>query len=503
MASGWCSVLSVRGYSGIGGVVRGGFWLYGSSIVNNFSGFLYWMVLSSLAGSEVLGLTSATVGLATLFAGILGFGVDTGLRRFLGKCLGAGDSVCLSKYLWSTLFFALGIYFVAGAGFLLAGASGIGFWSYSPEMLMLASVFIFMSVSLVFSAFIVSILRTDVVFLATVIGNVLKFVVGIGLVLLGFGWIGAVIGYMFVGLAHLVLYLIYVLRTIGFNPLLQFSAVQDVLRAGIVSWLPSIIVLSGQWLSVLFVFGSRGAIETGHYYVAYTISMFVLGISMSMLGLLLPVLSGMGDGRKRAASRVLRVSLLFMMPITVFAAVYPYVPLGLLGSEYIGASNTLRILLVSSVPLAVTACINSLVYAYGFYRMVLVIGLAQNIPRMLLYMLLVPRYSGLGAALSFTIGSCIGLFTSVYYAGVVGFKLDKRSIVIVVAVPSIIGLSSLVMGLEWFIGMLLIGCSYPIYLRLRIISRSDLRDIAFAIMSREYVVKIYDRLRPFIDIFLP
>ena len=484
-------------------VVRGGFWLYGSSIIGSFSGFIYWMIISAIAGSETLGLTSATVGLAGLVNGLLSLGIGTGLRRFLGQCIGLGDRDCLSRYLWTTILFTSTVYVATGSFLYLIGSLGYSLWSYTPEMLRIASIIVLLGIYQTLQAFLVSLLRTDIMFLGNVIGNVLRFGVGIGLVYLGFGWVGAAVGYMFVNLTNFLVSLVYALRIIGFRLVFSVSVLVDVLHAGIVSWLPNIIVLAGQWLGVLFVFGSSGAVETGYYYLAYSISFAVLAISTSLLGLLLPVLSGMVDGRKRAASRVLRISLLFMAPVAVFIATYPWLPLGLLGKEYIAASNILTILLLSSVPLAITACINSLIYAYGYYRMVLLIGLSQNIPRIILYLSLVPLYGGLGASISFTLGTYSGLLISLFIAYKIRFYIDMRSIGITIAIPLALGIASYILGLHWIIGLILIASSYILYARLGILSRRDLRDILSAFMSEKRIDRLYDRLRFLIDIVFP
>ena len=483
------------------GVVRGGFWLYGSSLVNNFSGFLYWMVISAIAGSEVIGFTSATVGFASLINGLLALGVGAGLRRFLGYCIGLNDRDCLSRYLWSTVLFTAIVYVVAGSVLLLLGSMGVGFWSYSPSMLCIAGFLVLLGMSQSLQAFLVSLLKTDVLFMGTVVGNVLKFVVGVSLVYLGFGWVGAAIGYMFIGITNFFVSMAYVLYSIGFKPVFSLDALVNVLRAGIVSWLPGIIVLAGQWLGVLFVFGSSGAVETGYYYIAYAISGAVLGVSTSMLSLLLPVLSGMGDGRKRAASQVLRISMLFMVPVAVFVAVYPWLPLGLLGEEYIVASNILIVLLLGSVPLAITMCISNLVYAYGLYRMVLLIGLVQNVPRIVSYLILVPRYGGLGAALSFTIGTYSGLLYVLYAMHYIRFNLDARTLGKVIAIPLGLGLMSYILRLHWVIGLVAVASSYLFYMKLGILSRKDLRLILSAFVSEKRIDRLYERLRFFVDLF--
>ena len=495
--------MSTSGFSGISRVVRGGLWLYGSSIVANFSGFIYWMVISAIAGSEALGLTSATVGLASLINGLLGLGIGVGLRRFLGQCVGLKDRECLSRYFWTAVLFTTIVYVSVSLILYTLGSLGYSLWNYTPEMLRIASLIVLLGIWPSIDALPISLLRTDIVLLGAVIGNIVRFAVGISLVYLGFGWVGAAIGNMLLGLTRLSISLAYALRVVGFKLVFSTSVLIDVLRAGIVSWMPSIVVLAGRWLSVLFVFGSSGAIETGYYYVANAISGVVLGVATSILSLLLPVLSSMADGRKRAVSRALKISLLFMTPIAVYVATYSWLPLGLLGREYVSASTILTILLLSSVPLTITASINSLVYAYGYYRMVLAIGLSQNIPRIILYFFLVPSYGGLGAAISFTLGAYSGLLCSLLVARKVGFYLDARSIGIVIGIPSLLGVVSFALNLHWFIGLLVIASSYILYARLRVFSRKDLKDILLAFMTREEISRLYEKLRPIVDTVLP
>ena len=55
-------------------VVRGGLWLYLRSLVNNLSGFIYWMAISTIGGAEIVGLMSATVALASVVISFLSLG---------------------------------------------------------------------------------------------------------------------------------------------------------------------------------------------------------------------------------------------------------------------------------------------------------------------------------------------------------------------------------------------------------------------------------------------
>ena len=484
-------------------VVRGGFWLYGTSVVNNLMGFIYWMVISAIAGSEVLGTTSAVIGFSSLIAGVLGLGVAVGLQRFLGMCLGNNNAECLRRYFWSTASFTIVTY--VGVGTVLATLSllGISVGNFKPEMLRIAGLVVSLGFVASMNSLIISSLRTDLLFIGSLSGNVLKLIVGITLVRLGFGWVGAALGYVCINLVMLVINLLYARKLVGLKPEFSINALLDVIKAGVVSWLPSIIILTGQWLGVLVIYTSVSAVETGHYYVAFTIAGFVTAIGSSMLRLLLPVLSGMRSGREYAASRVLKISLTIMAPVAVFVATYPWLPLGLLGKEYLTASTTLTVLLVGTIPLAMTACITSLVYSYGLYRYVLAIGLAQNILRIALYYLLTPTYGGLGTALAYVVGAFTGLTYSLHVARVRGFDVGLGRVLTIVSIPTVMAVTAYILKMPWPLGLVLIAASYIAYVKVGILTRPDIREVAVALLSEKTVNKLYERFRPIIDVLIP
>ncbi|RLG80995.1 MAG: hypothetical protein DRO40_10320, partial [Thermoprotei archaeon] len=130
----------------ISDVVRGGFWLYTSSIVNNLSGFFYWMVISATGGPGVVGVVSAVVGFASLIVGLLNLGVGVGSQRFYGLAIGRGDRVGVSRYFWSVFFYALTVYGIVSLCIIYLGLLGYEFSGLSSLMLMFCSVFILFGV---------------------------------------------------------------------------------------------------------------------------------------------------------------------------------------------------------------------------------------------------------------------------------------------------------------------------------------------------------------------
>ncbi|ADI31984.1 polysaccharide biosynthesis protein [Staphylothermus hellenicus] len=482
-------------------VIRGGFWLYVSRIANNFGGFIYWLIISSIAGSSILGLTSVTVGLAGLINGLANLGINVGLQHFLGICIGRNDPVCFRKYFWTTTYFSFIVYFGIGGSLVAFGLAGLSFSGFTPAMLFYTGLLVMLGSSTTISSALVSMLRTDIVSIASILGNALKIIVGVFLVWIGWGFAGAVLGYLFMPFSMFAVGFTYLLRSYGLSKTFDIGVLVEVLRGSIVSWLPGVVALAGQWIGVLVVYGSSGASETGYYYVAFAISGFTLGIGFSILGLLLPVLSGLSSGREEAASRVLRISLGIITPIAVYFIFYPWLPLSLLGREYVSASTTLVVLLLGFIPLSYYAVVNSLAYSYKMYWNILYLGLSINIPRLILYMLLVPMMGGLGAAYSYTIGSYIGLLYAVFLARHIGFNMNWGLLGKILAPPILLGFLAYIFHIHWLLAVFLVSLSYLLYGRIKVIFKSDLREIAYAFLGREKTGKIYERLGGLIDIF--
>ena len=483
-------------------VIRGSFWLYLSSIVNNLSGFFYWLIISTVAGSRVLGITSVIVGFASLVNAILNMGIGQGTIRFFGKVIWSNDKKRLSEYFWSSFMFMLSVYGLASLAILLLSQSGLTLYNLKSDFLKFASIYILLGIAVVPRSLVVSLLRTDIQFISTLIGGILKFVVGVALVLNGWDWVGAVIGYMCPGICGLIINSYYAIRRVGMNVVISYTALKDVITAGVVSWLPVTITLLGQWLGVLTVFSHAGAVETGHYFVAYAIFSVVTMIGSTMLTLLFPVLSGLTDGRKRMASRILNISLTISFPVAIFVMLYPWFPLSLLGREYAITSGTLLVLLLSIVPNIMNSCVIYLVYAYGYYSKVLMAGLAINVPRVVFYQLLTPIYGGLGAAISFTIGSFIGITYVLILAHKVNFKIDWLNVSRILAIPVSIGLIVYLLRLPWFVGSLLVPISLILYIKFKILTKRDLKDLAKALWLEPLLEKMYTRYKGFFDLII-
>jgi O-antigen/teichoic acid export membrane protein len=235
-------------------------------------------------------------------------------------------------------------------------------------MLEATAIIVFLGLNGIISSYIIAVLETKRVFTATLTGNTLKLFLGLGLVYMGYGWTGAVTGYVASWATIIGILFPWSIRRNLPITLPTITELRNLLKAGLSNWTPMVLTLLGQWLGVIAVYGYSGAMQTGYYYIANAIAGFVLGVSTMIMGVMLPVLSGMSDGRKRLTGNALRISLAVITPVSAFLVFYPEPVLGLLGHRYTEASLILSVLSLGYLPVLLTTGVVNLVYSYGMYR---------------------------------------------------------------------------------------------------------------------------------------
>ena len=95
---------------------------------------------------------------------------------------------------------------------------------------------------------------------------------------------------------------------------------------------------------------------------------------------------------------MIRLCLIINTPITFSILFYARDIMGIFGKGYVEGWIQLDILLLSVFPVTITGFMTILAYSYGKYRESLLIGIALTLPRVLLYVLLVPFYGAEGAS---------------------------------------------------------------------------------------------------------
>ena len=460
-------------------VGRGAAYIYIENIVALSSGYVLWLALSKITTSGVIGIASTVVSLAAIFSIFVTIGIPNGVPRFLGKSFSERNLEYAKLFVKATiLLVSLGIAILSVIILILRN------WIFSDldfSLIILSIVLMGSSaIEVLFRSIVISAQKTKVLVTQRIVSSVAKVVVTIILILMGAGALGITIGYTFGHIISSILLtftLVTIFKTCKSTPQIRFTnTCKSILVAGIVSWIPALIATIGAQLGTVIVFGSAGASQAGTYFIAYSIFSAISTVTYSLLTTAFPVISAFQDGRKRVTWRLIKMSLVISIPVSFSLLFYSKNILGLIGQDYVKGSASLEILLLSMVPIAVVTGITTLVYVYGNYKQVLIIGLATNIPRTLLYFILVPVYDAVGAAMSITIGSAIGFFASIIIAKKIGMQLFWKDLFLMSIIPLGLAFILAYFQINYIIGIIVtIIISYTLFFKLHILNRSDIQ----------------------------
>jgi O-antigen/teichoic acid export membrane protein len=331
-----------------------------------------------------------------------------------------------------------------------------------------------------------------------------RILIGVPLVYLGLGFLGVMLGYAVAAIGNSLMLLLLARRQIkrlGAKFSVAGHAVKEAIKAGLATWIPSTLSLAGQWLGVLGLSGFVGSYEAGTYFIGYAITSGLLAFPINIVSLMFPVLSGMEDGRKRAMSEAVRISSAIMHPLAFMLIAYPAFIPSLLGEAYLSASTSIMILASGFLLAPLVNGYTYYAYALGKYREVILIGLAGNLPRIILYLFLIGKFAETGTAISFSLGTFFSLLAVIPLARKTGYHLNLKESAKSLLIPLALCVLTSVLRLPPLLGItLILTSSYIIYARLRIISKKDLADLATALLSREALTTITPYLRPILKI---
>jgi O-antigen/teichoic acid export membrane protein len=468
--------------------VKGATYLYIENIGTMIGGYIFWLILSKLTTTDIIGISSTVMSLAYIFSIVAAMDISISVPRFLGKNFSEQKLEDAKVFVKAALLLtSIGI--AASSIVILASHNWI-YDNFKIDFNLIIVTILFIGSSAIMTLFrsiVIASLKTKTLPVIVIISAIVKLVLAGILVLLGTGELGITIGFTFFPILASLLLSITIIMI--FKPSSMYKSevslrksFKIIFTASVASWIPHIIYTIGTNLGTLLVFGSYGASEAGVYFIAFSI---ITAISASMLALFtiaLPALSGMQDGRKRFAWRTIKINLVISLPISFALIFYSKQIMQLFGEEYIKGSSSLEILLLSIFPFAIMTGITTLVYSYGNYKQFLAIGLASSIPRTLLYILVVPFYDSTGAAISYTIGAIIGLIASIVVAKKIEMQIFWKDIAIIAIIPAGSAFLLSYFQVNYLIGIFLtLVVSYLLLLRMQIITRTDIQD-SFAIL---------------------
>lgn len=477
----------------LGKVVRSSLWLYVGGVASNLLYFIYWLIASRMVSPSTVGTAAAVIGVASILAGVFSFGISQGTTRLLGQTHGRGDSRAFNLYFTSSFIMNICVYSILAITILIPG----GLFGLSRYQLFFVAALVLSGAGLMNSLgpLFNSTLRTEVVAFSSVLSATFRLIFLVALLSPGLDFFGVIVTYIIGNISADAIYLYKCRELIRFEKPSLKSA-KEILAASIPSWIPSLFATAGTWLGIIGVYGIAGSTQTGTYYMAFAMASLVYAIPTSLLSLMFPVLSGMDDGRKRATNRSVRLTFVILAPLAAAVIAYPTVPLGFLGTSYVSSSLTLQILLLGTIISPISLGFNSLIYAYGKYRYVTLLGLASNVPRVALYLLLVSMWGANGAAIAYVSGYLFEFAATAFLSKRVKYSIDLLPLLAMSSIPFALAILFYSINVFWVAGVVVIlAVSFLSYARLGLVKRSDLAETASAFFSE----KRLDELRPYAD----
>ncbi len=439
----------------------------------------------------MIGTSSTVISIGTIFATVATIGIPIGVQRFLGRTFS-------EQKLDDTRIFVKISLFLTSIGVIICNTLILILYSWFHEAFKIDFSMIIVTVLFIASSAIMTLLRSIVIAslktkmlpIIMIFSTIAKIVLGVILVLIGGGALGITIGFTcfpIVASIFLTLLILMNLRQLpaGKSDLSLKGATKLLLIAGGASWIPYVIHTTASYLGPILVFNSSGSSQAGVYFIAYSIFIALAAIMSVLFTIAYPALSAMQHGRKTLAWRITKASLLISMPLSFSLIFYSTQVMQIFGMEYVPGSSSLVILLLSTLPILVMTGINTLVNSVGNYRQVLLIGMATNIPSAVLYFVLVPLFdNGIGAAMSYTLGSITGFLVSIVVSRKIEMKIFWKDIGLITALPAFFAFFLSHFHVNYVIGIpVTLTLSYLFLLKLNIITKIDINDSISALPS--------------------
>lgn len=435
-------------------VYRAGLWLYMSNIASQLGSYLFWFVAAASVRASMLGEVAYLATLASIAAPLLSLGVPTAVMRLWPT---TGDG----RYAEGALAFAV----AAAAGSLL-------FALWRPVLALLVASGI---MSAYYTAYFQTTYNTKPVFYATVAGQTARVAAAPYLAPLGPDALAAT--YSIPGL------LLTGLGAAAFRLRPRVFGMRELARAGVAAWLPGAVAVLGTNLGVVAAYNLAHAEVAGYVYIAQILAGAAVGVSTIVTGVLLPYLSSSGEP-EAAAVKAYKLALAVSVPLAAALVTGGVHFLSILGRQYAEAAAALAVFTVANLLGLAAGPLGGLTFAKGLYTPFLVVGVAANVTRIVLYILL--GSSDVGVAVSFLAGSLVAVMLYVVFQ-----RPAAREMAAVTPKALLASLPALVLApfgvLPAAAGAV---AGYALAVRLRLVTRGELADLARQILPSNLYVRV-------------
>lgn len=439
-----------------------------------------------MVGPSAIGLASVVGSITIIFASLNVLDLSVGMKRSLGIAYAAHDLTQFKQILVSAIILVSLLVSIT-AGILATpqlhileklGIEPIYTW-------VIIAMIPALSFQYIFTEAIISALESKHLIIPLIVGSLLRFPVFI-VILYAFDKPveATVFAYSMLIFVPTVFYAFFLKNLLSEKVSLNLSKVRSELKIimppSLASWFPHVMSVLGSQLGIVSVFSFSGSAEGGLFYIPMAIFTVVLFLIAGMNRVSHPLVAGMASENHqiKLLTYLMKIAFMFTMPIVALLFFYPANILNLLGNEFRPAASILSIMMVA-IPIAIICeMVYYFVYGRGDNKSVLFLGLAANIPRIVLYLIITPELGGIGAAIAYLAGSLSQLALTIRIGKLHSLGISYMKCILISLIPLATGLLTVILGLNYLISAVaIILASIILYIRFHMLEETDATNI--------------------------
>ncbi len=256
---------------------KNSFYILLNSITAALFGVIFWFIAARLYSSEDVGLATALISSVVIIVNLSGFGLNTGLIRFLP---GSTEKTQLLSSVWivsiaGVLIF--GFIFLAGIDIFYPGMKFLmDPWVIVIFILLL----IFQMSSGLFSNTLLALRKAEYSY-AQGMGLGLRIILLIPLTFAGVLGIFGSLGIAYFSSFSMGLFILYRMK-IFIKPVLKKNLLNDILHFSITNYIVDFLVMAQSFILPIFILNNIGAKEAAYFYVAFSIAVLLYAVPTSV-----------------------------------------------------------------------------------------------------------------------------------------------------------------------------------------------------------------------------
>ncbi|AUB56464.1 polysaccharide biosynthesis protein [Methanobacterium sp. MZ-A1] len=450
-----------------------------SNILSYAITFITTVYIARYLGVEGWGIIS----IALSITGIFGVLTDLGLSSLTVREVARNKSF-VDKYLANTIILKIFLGFITfGVIALVSHLAGYSLEVRTVTYIITASVILGAFTNVFYSIF-QAYEKMEYQSLATIISNVIMLILTLTVIYLGLGVVGYATVYVIVGIAGFIyIFLIYIKKYSLPKFGIDVDFWKEILKESLPFAISGVFVTIYFWIDSFMLSVMVGNDAVGIYNAAYRLIFVLLFIPTLFVTALFPVMSCHFESAKELLKLEYEKSFKYLFIVAIFIFVYGLafaneIILIIFGQKFYLAITALQTLIWVVPIIFLTSLFGNIMNAINKQRLVTIVAASNAVFNVVLNLILIPKYSFIGASIATVLTELLGFILMFYYISKYHFRVSiKNSIILpVVNGALVLGLIYYFKTFNWIIAGFIGVLFYLVLLyAMKIIDKDDIK----------------------------